>query len=398
MLNERLQTFASICTGAMLISFYAAATDAQDAKSSSVPPLEIAREGWLYAGGHLSTSIADHPMIGQIYAEYQIPEHLKHPFPVVMIHGGSQNGTNFTGTPDGREGWSQFFLREGYAVYVVDQAGRGRAAYSAQAYGPLRYPSVNFTQQRFTDPEAYNMWPQAHLHTQWPGTGKPGDPTFDAFFASQEPSIADFAEQQSLMQSAGGALLDKIGPTILLVHSQSGAFAWPIAQARPKLVRAILAVEPSGPPVHDVIDTGPPGWFKDDPKVKISGLGNIPLQYDPPLAPDEHLEFQLAAAAKGPDLAVCWSQKEPARKLVALDKIPLLIITSEASYHAPYDDCTVAYLRQAGVHVDDIHLPDTGIHGNGHMMMLEQNNLQIAAVMTQWLDKQNLQAPNPQKN
>ena len=45
------------------------------------------------------------------------------------------------------------------------------------------------------------------------------------------------------------ALLDKIGPAILLTHSQSGAFGWPVADARPDLVKAIVAVEPNGPPV-----------------------------------------------------------------------------------------------------------------------------------------------------
>jgi hypothetical protein len=139
--------------------------------------------------------------------------------------------------------------------------------------------------------------------------------------------------------------------------------------------------------VHEVIDTGAPDWFKDDDKVKISGLGNIPLKYDPPLAAGETLSFQQAAAPAGPDLVRCWSQTEPARKLVSLDKIPVLLLTTEASYHAPYDDCTVAYLRQAGVKVDDVHLVDRGIRGNGHMMMLEKNNADIANVMVQWLAK-----------
>ena len=49
------------------------------------------------------------------------------PFPVVMIHGGGQTGTNFTGTPDGRRGWAHDFLRAGYEVYVVDQPGRARS-------------------------------------------------------------------------------------------------------------------------------------------------------------------------------------------------------------------------------------------------------------------------------
>src|ERR1700750_3358694 len=92
-------------------------------------PLSIARQGYLFAGGRYSTVKGRRVMSGQLYAEFQIPAKQTHPYPLVMIHGGSQSGTNFTGTPDGREGWAQFFLRRGWAVYVVDQPGRGRAAY-----------------------------------------------------------------------------------------------------------------------------------------------------------------------------------------------------------------------------------------------------------------------------
>ena len=376
------------CLAALaLLSCATFSISAAPASANSPAPLQIAREGYIYAGGHIDQSSPTRPMIGQLYAEYQIPAHQTHRYPVVMIHGGHQNGTNFTGTPDGREGWAQYFLRHGYAVYVVDQPGRGRAAYNADAYGPLYYPTIEMTEQRFAASERFKLWPQAHLHTQFPGTGYPGDPSFDAFFQSEEPSIRNFAEQQTLMQQAGPALLDKIGPAILLVHSQAGAFAWPIAQARPALVRAILAVEPNGPPVHDVLYSGAPDWFKDDAKLKISGLADIPLEYNPPLADGEALSFQHATEPIGPDQVRCWSQTEPARKLVALDKIPLLVISSEASYHAPYDACTVAYLRQAGVPVNHIHLADRGIHGNGHMMMVEKNNMEIAAVMTGWLEK-----------
>ena len=62
---------------------------------------------------------------------------LTHPYPIVMIHGGSQTGTNFTGTPDGREGWAQYFVRRGYAVYVVDQVARGRSAHFSQSQGKV---------------------------------------------------------------------------------------------------------------------------------------------------------------------------------------------------------------------------------------------------------------------
>jgi hypothetical protein len=76
--------------------------------------------------------------------------------------------------------------------------------------------------QRFAAPERFKLWPQAHLHTQWPGEGKPSDPAFDQFWASQFPSLANFQKQQEINPPALVALLDKIGPAILLTHSGSG--------------------------------------------------------------------------------------------------------------------------------------------------------------------------------
>jgi hypothetical protein len=69
-------------------------------------------------------------------------------------------------------------------------------------------------------------------------------------------------------------------------------------------------------------------------------------------------------------------------------------VTSEASYHAAYDHCTVKYLQQAGVHVNWIELGKAGIHGNAHMMMLEKNNTEIAAAMSAWIKKTVSSAPN----
>src|SRR5258707_15366667 len=115
-------------------------------------PLVIAKQGYFFVGGRIDTTIEGSPMVGQMYVEYQIPQKLEHPYPVVMIHRGSQTGTNFTGTPDGREGWAQYFLRRGYAVYVVDQVARGRAAHWAQAHGPMGPSRLTAVQQRFVTP------------------------------------------------------------------------------------------------------------------------------------------------------------------------------------------------------------------------------------------------------
>jgi pimeloyl-ACP methyl ester carboxylesterase len=359
----------------------------RQALAQNAVPLSIAREGYLFAGGKYSTINGRQVMSGHLYAEFQIPSKMTHPYPIVMVHGGGQSGTNFTGTPEGREGWAQFFLREGYAVYVVDQPGRGRAAYPSEVYGALSPASNPETvQQRFTTIERYNLWPQAHLHSQWPGAGEPGDPIFDQFIASQMPGIPDFTTQQVLNRDAIVALLEKIGPAILLTHSQSGAFGWPVADARPDLVKAILAVEPSGPPFFDIQNVRAPEWFRYAPtKARPWGVTADPLAYSPPAANASDLEIVQQEKPDGPDLSTCWMQKEPARQLPNLQKVPILVLSSEASYHASYDHCTVKYLEQAGVPTMWIRLGDVGIHGNGHMMMLEKNNLEIAAVLSRWL-------------
>jgi pimeloyl-ACP methyl ester carboxylesterase len=348
--------------------------------------LSIARQGYVFAGGRYSAVKGRQVMSGQLYAEFQIPSAQTHPWPIIMIHGGSQSGTNFTGTPDGREGWAQFFLRQGYAVYVVDQPGRGRAAYEADVYGRATQLNLDTTQRRFVAPERYNLWPQARLHTQWPGQGAPGDPVFDQFFASQLPSIEDFTLQQLLNRDGLVALLEKIGPAILLTHSQSGAFGWPVADARPDLVKAIVAVEPNGPPFFAVENVSPPDWFRDaKTSTNAWGITAVPLTYSPPAAKASDLAIVRQDRPDAPDLVRCWMQKSPARLLPNLAKLPILILTAEASYHAPYDHCSVKYLQQAGVQPMWIKLADAGIHGNGHMMMLEKNNMEIAAVMSNWL-------------
>ena len=165
------------------------------------PPLVIAKSGYLFAGGHIDHAVQGSPMVGHLYAEFQIPKKLLSPYPIVMIHGGSQTGTNFTGTPDGREGWAQYFVRRGYAVYVVDQVARGRAAHWSQSLGAMTPSNLARVEQRFVAPERFNLWPQAHLHTQFPGTGKPGDPAFDAFYASQVPSLAEDRKSTRLNSS-----------------------------------------------------------------------------------------------------------------------------------------------------------------------------------------------------
>ena len=119
-------------------------------------------------------------------------------------------------------------------------------------------------------------------------------------------------ETQKRNQDAGAALLDKIGPAIVLTHSQSGPFGWLIADARPKLVKAVIAIEPSGPPFENtIIGTG---------KSRAWGPADIPLTYDPPVKDPSEIAVVREDKADGPDLFVCWMQKAPARQLVNLQE------------------------------------------------------------------------------
>jgi pimeloyl-ACP methyl ester carboxylesterase len=52
----------------------------------------------------------------------------------------------------------------------------------------------------------------------------------------------DLSASEPLRRDAGAALLDKIGPAILISHSQGGQLTWLIGDARPGLVKGIVAV------------------------------------------------------------------------------------------------------------------------------------------------------------
>ena len=371
----------------MTLLLAAAAAMAISGVANAAEPLSIAKQGYLFAGGKYSIVNGKDVFAGQIYAEYQIPSQKTHPYPIVMVHGAIQTGTNFTGTPDGREGWAQYFVRHGYAVYVVDQPGRARASYNPDIDGPQRGPDLLDTERRFTAPQNFDLWPQAKLHTQWPGTGMKGDPNFDQFYASQVPFATDRVIGQTMNRDAIVALLEKIGAAIVLTHSQSGPYGWLVADARPDLVKALIQVEPAGPPVHEVDEHGPPDYLGTGELTRPWGLTSIPLHYAPDAKDAGELSFVQQEKADGPGLARCWMQKAPARQLPNVAKVPILLMNGEASFHAPYEQCTANYLKQAGARVTWIDLGKRGVHGNGHMMMLEKNSDQIAGIMADWLDK-----------
>jgi len=352
-------------------------------------PITLADHGYFFVGGKYVDREGGSVMADGMYVEKFIPADQSQPYPVVMFHGGGQTGTNFTGTPDGRRGWAHDFLRAGYAVYVIDQPERGRSGHTSKVFeeeGSLILYDTLRTEQRFTAPAKHKLWPQSRHHTQWPGSGEKGDPVFDQFYASQIEAIKDRTEIERLNQDAGAALLDKIGPAILLTHSQSGPFGWLIADARPKLVKAILALEPNGPPYREIELRGGDDWYVyEDVVDRPSGPTRVPLTFDPPLKDGEALSAELQTPSDNPELVTAILQAEPARQLPNLQGIPIIIMVAEASYHATYDHITSAFLKQAGVDHELAYLADKGFRGNGHMVMLEKNNHEVADMMIGWL-------------
>lgn len=341
----------------------------------------IKSRGYFYAGGAYTGPEKQQVMSGQIYAEVLVPHAVRRPYPLVLIHGAAQTATNWMGTPDGRKGWAEFFVEQGYVVYMIDQPMRGRSAWHPSD-GATRMFSAQAIESQFTSTSDLGKWTQAKLHTQWPGNGankgKRGDPIFDAFYATQVESLASNADTQKFNQTAVSALLDRIGPSILLTHSQSGPFGWLIADARPKLVKGIVAIEPSGPPFENSVNaTG---------KARAWGPTDMPLTYDPPASKSQDINIEQERPESA-ELFGCWMQRSPARQLVNLKNVPVMVMAAEASYHSVYDHCTAKFLSQAGVPTEFIRLEKEGIRGNGHMVMIEKNNLDIANLIDRWITK-----------
>jgi len=147
--------------------------------------------------------------------------------------------------------------------------------------------------------------------------------------------------------------------------------------------------------VHDVEFKGAPTWFEDNPAFKEGGLCHLPLTYEPPLGPGEKLAVVCEREPQGLGLVRCWRQAEPARRLVNIAGIPVVIVRGRGLVSCALRSLHGAVADAGGVANTFIRLADRGIRGNGHMMMLEQNNAEIAGVVADWLDgKRGLLGPS----
>jgi pimeloyl-ACP methyl ester carboxylesterase len=349
----------------------------------------ISRKGFFYAGGGYWGDRGKEVMRGAMYTEVWVPKQIRQAEPIVVFHGNGQTGVDWQQTPDGRPGWAYHLVQQGYVVYMVDYPARGRSAYvplpgpdGKPIDGALGIRTALELERIWTNARERGDFPLKMNHTQWPGAGKVGDPIFDTFIRSQ---VQFAGASTDLARDAGVALLETIGtPVILLTHSQGGGIGFDVTEARPKLVKAMVTVEPGGPQIGSA-DTAKVTAGPRNPRSW--GLTTNRFQFDPPANDPSALKVHLEEKSERPDEVRCWLQDDPPRTLVNWRNIPVLSISGSGTYHRVYDPCIPKWLNQAGVKTDFIRLETVGISGNSHMMMLEKNSDEVIKFIVSWIQK-----------
>ena len=319
-------------------------------------PLTIQSQGSFFVGGTsryaealsvvdtgLDVTRAGATMTGQMYVQYQLPVAPKH-LPIVMIHGGALSGQAWDTTPDGRMGWSEYFLRAGRPVYVIDQAGRGRSGFDATRYNAVKLGTIPAKDQapiQIIGAEFAWTWFRIgpKFGVAYPDTQFPVD-AVDAFYKMWIPDLNAALPPNNPTYSDLAVLGKKVGGAVLVGHSESFMFPERAALVDPTAVKGIISLESSA------------------------------------------------------SCAISFTDQE----LTTLAKIPMLIVFADHQADAPGEfgprwmtgmgQCRdlAASIQKVGGDVTFLHLPEMGIHGNTHMFMIDKNNLQIADILLAWIN------------
>jgi len=255
-------------------------------------------------------------------------------YPLLMWHGGGLTGVTYETTPDGREGWVNMFIRKGWDVYNSDAVERGRSGFAGPDIWKSEPQFLTKANpfERFRIGQGPGSWnADAAKMRVLPGNQFPVE-AYDDFVKQIVPRWLD---TDDAIIAAYTALVDKVCPCAILFHSQAGAFGFRVAQARPDKVKALVAVEPA---------------VAGD-KDKAASLKAIPV-----------------LVVYGDNIAT--DSRWPKMRQLGLD----------------YADA----VRTVGGKVDVVNLPEVGIKGNSHMMMMDKNNGEIADLIDTWLAKNGL--------
>lgn len=263
--------------------------------------------------------------IEQAYVQFFIPERVVSPLPIVLLHGGGFTGAMWETTPDGRPGWLEIFLGLGFSVYVVDNVERGRASWCPFP-GVWQGEPIMRSAEECWSLFRFGRAEDFACRKPFPGQRFPIDRLEELI----KGCVPRWLTNNDVAAQTFTAVLERVGPCCVISHSHGGEVAFRAAAARPALVPCLVAVEPSG--------------FADDP----AAFANRRV---------------LVVTGDFMDATPVW--------------ISLFRRTGEF----------VAQLTAAGCDAAHLHLPARRITGNSHMLMMDDNNAEIATMISEWIGR-----------
>ena len=190
--------------------------------------MKLADMGFFWVGTEHKKMPYGTILMGQSYVQYMIPSEVRHETPILLVHGGTGQMLHYMGSGDGLAGWAHYYVQAGYKVYMIDRPGHGRVAVSSAT------PWVRSVTSLLTAPSSPDFQRSARgPNRQWSGSADESDLVVAQFMASQNAAPQNNVFAHGLWATRGAAILDKIGPAIIQVHSAGGPFGYLVANERP---------------------------------------------------------------------------------------------------------------------------------------------------------------------
>jgi len=212
-----------------------------------VTGLEVCEREVAAGGGPRRLDMNGTYSVGQIYVtEYRLAAP-RYPWPVLLWHGGGMTGAQWESTPDGRTGWLWRLLQAGFDVFVSDAPERGRASW---AMAPQLYAEPPVFRAKEEAWEVFRIGPAGGYHADAARCRVFGGQQFPVqhFDGFARQFVPRWLGHEAMAMRAYQVLLEHTGPCLVVGHSQGGGYATQLAQQCPGLVRAVVAIEPTGVP------------------------------------------------------------------------------------------------------------------------------------------------------
>jgi pimeloyl-ACP methyl ester carboxylesterase len=261
-----------------------------------------------------------------MYVQYFLPQNRKGKLPLLLWHGGGLTGASYETKPGGGDGWLTYFIRQGWDSYISDAVERGRSGWTNTFKGDAVFLPFGDPWERFRigPPGSWND--DKEKRVSYPGMQFPTD----AYGQFMKQGVPRWLTTDDAIVAAYVELVDRVCPCAVMVHSQSGTFGFKVLEARPDKVKALVAVEP----------------VLGGDRNKVASIKSTPI-----------LVVYGDNARDHPR----WSK----------------IRQGGVDY--------AGVLKTAGGTIDVIDLPDVGIKGNSHMIMMDKNSDVVAGLIQKWL-------------